>query len=140
MPLYPPAINLTAPGPIGVTTPSTVRGTTITATTAVISPNINVAGGAFILSNSGLSGTGGINVAGILSVESGTISSDGSGGLTINSLNSDAGAIVSDGFGSLLIQGALQVQSNVQFTLPTSDPHNAGELWSNLGIVTSSQG
>lgn len=145
MPLYPPAggssFNPASPGPIGGTTPSTIKGTIITATTSIITPLFNVGAGALQGNSSGIGGSGSINMEGTLSTDNTLVSSDGFGNLVINSLNSDTGEFQTDGSGNLNMTGDLNSEGNISFpNIPTSDPHVSGELWSNLGIVTQSAG
>lgn len=115
MPLYPPAggsFNPHSPGPIGDITPNTIECTVLSCDGA-----LTVANGASIF-NADFSGQ----------LANGNIAWDTTG--NIQMIGALDVVFADTTLGGNIIAG----------NLPTSDPNVFGELWTNLGIVTQSQG
>lgn len=117
MPYYPPSgggtFNPHSPGPIGDVTPNTVNAIGYTSTGFSVGASGDIIGLSITANGGNLSGD---NV-----ISNGLLLSDGGGFLT-------------DGSGNVTLNGITATG------LPTSDPSVAGEFWSNLGIVTMSNG
>jgi hypothetical protein len=111
---FTPAFNPATPGAIGGTTPSTIVGTTITSTAALIGKSVNINSGVFTVDSVGNINsvgffTGGSSgqysfqgTTGQCQIDGGLIQSDGAGNLeVVNIYSSNGGELIA---GSLPVQ------------------------------------
>lgn len=121
--IVPGAVDLSSPPPIGNTAPNTISTTTITITEKIVGSGVNAiefGGNVVINAPSG-------QQLYLLRRYGGTKVNFGNGA------DGDSGATVD-------IAGLGTFVTLIISNAPTSDPHVAGEVWSNLGILTLSAG
>lgn len=114
----PNSFNPASPGPIGGTTPDLITVTEVNLASGLAQVNPD---GTIQFTN--LTSTSGLyvfNNDGSCQLGNGVLAGDGQGNLQTS---------------EIIILGGINAAN-----LPASDPHVSGEFWSNLGIVTSSNG